>query len=147
MQRLGTRLFVNRFDQHGHGKTRGVDIGHNLLARFEPVKATVFFGHKVQTIHVRFACHSTRSNLTRAGYGDFIGRTVRAHRTARIHQSVAGQVGAFGDLVIVEIMRAGDFHRTRSKTWVGVFVGDDRDQTVAQRQVHHFAHDGRIARV
>ena len=147
MQRLGSRFFVNRFDQNGHGKARGGDIGHHLFARFEPIKATVFFGHKVQTIHFGFACRSPRSNLTRAGHGDFIGRAVGTHRAARVHQAVAGQIATLGDLVIVEIMRAGDFHSARSKGGVGVFVGDDRDQAVAERQLHHFAHDGRIARV
>ena len=44
-------------------------------------------------------------------------------------------------------MRPGDFHRPRAKGRIGIFIGNDRDQTVTQRQLHHFAHNTRIARV
>jgi hypothetical protein len=54
-----------------------------LFARFEPVKATVFFGHEVQAIHFRFTCRSPRCNRARAGYGNLIGRAIGAHRAKR----------------------------------------------------------------
>ena len=50
-----------------------------------------------------------------------------------------------GHAIIVEIMRAGDFHRARTKGRVRILIGNDRDQTVTQRQMHHLADNRRIA--
>ena len=44
------------------------------------------------------------------------------------------------DLEIVEIMRRRDFDSPRPLLRIGVFVGDDRDQTADQRQPHRFPH-------
>jgi hypothetical protein len=35
---------------------------------------------------------------------------------------------ALGDLVVVEVVRAGDLHRARAKARIRILVGDDRDQ-------------------
>ena len=78
-----------------------------------------------------------------------IGLSVRPHRTLGIHQGIHRDAAAFGNLVVVEIMCAGDFHRTRAEVFVRIFVGDDRDQAALRlwtnRNFAQHANDRRIA--
>ena len=133
------------FHQSGDGKASGIDVGHHQLARLEPVKATVFLGHEVEAVDLGFTGGRTGGNLTGTGDGCLIGRSIGSQKSPRVHQAVAGKARAFGDSIIVEIMRAGDLDGTGAEGRVGVVVGDDRDQTVAQRQLDHVAPDGFIA--
>ena len=41
------------------------------------------------------------------------------------------------DLEIVEIVGRGDLDRAAAGLGVGIFVGDDRDEPVGERQAHH----------
>ena len=43
---------------------------------------------------------------------------------------------ALADLIVVEIVRRRDLHRARALCRVGVFVRDDGDQAIDQRQLH-----------
>ena len=52
-----------------------------------------------------------------------------------------------GDLVVVEVVGAGDLDRAGAEVGVGVLVGDDRDQPVGERQLDHLADDRGVARV
>ncbi len=51
------------------------------------------------------------------------------------------------DLVIVEIVRAGDLDSAGAEIRIGIFVGDDRNVAIGERQEHALADDGRIARI
>ena len=43
------------------------------------------------------------------------------------------------DLEVVEIVRRGDLHRTRSLFGIGIIIGDDRDEPADERQPHVLA--------
>ena len=58
-----------------------------------------------------------------------VGLAIGPHRTACVHKVVHRNSTALGDLVIVEIMRARDFHGTRSECRIRIFIGNDRDQS------------------
>ena len=132
------------------GEAFGSDLIHNQFAGLEPVQSAQVIGHKVDGV----GCGHIQRFLT---FGDgqrkrgfvCIRRTIGAQGTFGVHQAVHGDAAAFGDLVIVEIMRAGDFHRARAEIGIGVFVGDDRDQTTVffgpNRNFAQLTHDGRIA--
>ena len=142
---FGIGLGVDGNNLGHHGQPLGVDVGNNQLACLEPVKATVFGGDKVQAVHLGLGRRRSSSNLAGAGHGHLIRRAIGPHLAARVHQPVAGQSVALGHGVIVEIMRAGDLDGTRAKGRVGVFIGNDRDQTVTQGQMHHLANNRLIA--
>ena len=57
-----------------------------------------------------------------------VGLAVRTHRRLRVHEVIHGNAATLGDLVVVEIMRASNFHRTRAEILVRIFIRDDRDQ-------------------
>ena len=57
------------------------------------------------------------------------------------------QVVALADLEVVEVVGRRDLHRAGALLRVGVFVGDDRDQPVDDRQPHLLADQGRVALV
>ena len=96
-----------------------INIGDHGLSRVEPIHADIFFRHDVASFH----------------------------RACLVHQFIHGQIVALGDVMIVEIMRAGNLHRAGAKIRIGIVIGNDRDQAVCQRQMHHLAYDRRIARI
>ena len=86
-------------------------VGKDLLARLVPVHALIFFRN------------------FRNGF----------HLCLRRHQVDQRQIVAAADLKIVEVMRRGDLHRARPFFRIRIFVGDDRDRPVRQRQDAHTA--------
>ncbi len=112
-----------------HGVAFGGDRLNNLCPRFKPVEAAVFFGHEV---------HRRDLGLVKAflAVGDTLGRrslfgvgfAVGAHGPLRVHQRVHRDVAALGNLVVVEVMRAGDFDGTGAEIRIGVGIGDNGDQ-------------------
>ena len=60
-------------------------------------------------------CLAVGDGLGGGGFLD-IGLAVGAHRGFGVHQVIHRDAAAFGDLIVVEIMRAGDLHRTRAES-------------------------------
>ena len=112
---------------HDH-QPLGVDIFDHALAGFEAVEAAVFLGHEVDRVDLDFVPVGALGDGLGAGGGLLIGLAVRAHMRAGVHQPVKGDMVAFGDAIVVGVMRAGDLDRARAELRVGVVVGDDRDQ-------------------
>ena len=55
------------------------------------------------------------------------------------------ETGTLADLKVVEIMSRCDFYSAGTQFGVGMFVGDNRDQTASDRQTDIFAHQMCIA--
>ncbi len=98
-------------------QARRFQIGHNLLARIESIHTAI---------------------LRRGVVVDFAIQ--RQHGNQR-------QAMALAHGVVVEVMRGGHFHHTGTEFPIHVFVGNDRNGTVAQRQLHLLANQMRIALV
>ena len=133
----------------GHGQTFVGDLLNDQFPRLEPIQPAQFVGDKVQPVHLHFGEGRAAAEFLRLQGGFSVIRPVRPHMPARVKQTIHRDIAALGHLIIVEIMCAGDFHRARPKGGIGIFVGDDRDQTAVflwpHRDFAQFAHDGRIA--
>jgi hypothetical protein len=141
-------LFVG----HGHRQPLGGDVGDDALPCLEPVEPAIGIGHQVDRIDIDGVGGDLAPGGGPGDIGAFvIGQPVFAHPPGGIHQPVKRDAIALGHRIIVEIMRAGDLHRARTKGRVGVIVGDDRDQPALVLWPHRdFAEapdDGRIAAV
>ncbi len=104
---------------HHHQAERD-DVLHHRLARVKPVHADIFFRH---------------------------GAVYVGHARLLIHEAQHGQPMALGDLIVVEIMRAGDLYRAGAEVRVGILIGNDRDQAFGQRQAHQFADNRFVTRI
>ena len=145
--RLGAIFGLDRF---GHRVALGGDVGDDAFACLEPVKAAVVFGHKVHRCD-----HHLVEVLRAIGdvLGDFgllgIGFAIGAHLCPCVHQVVHWDSAALGDLIVVKVMRAGDFHCARAEIRIGVFIGDNRDQAAmlfwADRDFAEFSHNWGVA--
>ena len=144
---LGAGLGVDLTHQRRDAKPQRVDIGDYRLAGLKAVEPAIFLGHQVQAVDLGLAGGSPCRDLARAGNTISIGRAIAAHLRAGVHQTVAGQSVALGHLIVVEIMRAGDLHRPRTKGRIRIFIGNDRDQAITKRQMHHLADNRLIARI
>src|SRR5690606_28059044 len=83
----------------------------------------------VDRVHIRFARQFAGANdLGGAGSTFGIGLAVVAHRRGTVHEAIKWNTVAAGDLIVVEIVRAGDLDRARAEIGVRIFVRDDRDQ-------------------
>mmetsp|Transcript_29133 Transcript_29133/g.56126 ORF Transcript_29133/g.56126 Transcript_29133/m.56126 type:complete len:233 (-) Transcript_29133:799-1497(-) len=132
-----------------HGQTFGSDIGHNPLARLEPVEAAIFFGH-----HVHRGDHRLVKRVVPIGDGLGDGGlfgvrfAVGSHVRLGVHQIVHWDVAALGHLIVVEVVRAGDFHSARAEVFVWIFIRNDRDQAAMlfrpDRDFTIFSDDWRI---
>ena len=135
---------------HNH-QPFAINIGHHALAGFKAVKIAVLFWHQIDRINLGFGKGAAGGKAL--GFCHFfgIGCAITAHNTARVHQSVHGDRAAFGDLIVICVMGAGDFYRARSKVRIGIVVSDNRDQPAvrfrANRNFTHFTHNRRIAGV
>ena len=69
------------------------------------------------------------------------------HGAIVIHDIDLRQIVALADLKVVGVMGRGDFYDTRSKFWVGMFIGHDWDWFVYDRQNNIFANQVLVARV
>ena len=135
-----------------HGKTFGGDLIDHQFARLKPVQTAQIVGHQVDGVGLCLGQGFLAfGDGHRNGRGLIIRRTICAHRAFGVHQAVHRNATAFGDLIVVEIMRAGDLHGTRTKVLVRVFIGDDRDQAAvflgADGDFDQLAHDGGITLV
>ena len=144
---FGMGLLVDLGDHDGDRQPGRVDVGDDQLAGLEAVEAAILLGDEVQAVDLVLIRGRACRDLAGAGDGLFIRRPVGAHLPLGVHQAVHRQACALGDLVVVEVMGAGDLHGTAPEGGIGVFVRDDRDQAVAQRQVDHLADDGSVTLV
>ena len=112
-----------------HRQTFAGDVIDNFLARLKTIHAAIGIRHHI---------HGGNFCLVKALFaiGDALGggRLLRIGLSIRpqiglcVHQIIHRNAGAFGDLIVVEIMRPGDFDRARPKVFVGVLIGDDGNQ-------------------
>ena len=107
----------------------GRDLIHDASPRDEPVQAADVVGDKIDGVcfslgQCLFAARNGKRDL--GGFG--IRHAVVTHGAFGVHEAVHRDAAALGDHVVVEVVRAGDFHRAGAEVGVGVFVGDDRDQ-------------------
>ena len=114
---------------HHHRQPLGGDLLDHPRARLEAVEAAQLIGDEVHRgdgvlVEILLAARDALGDLRFLG----IGSAVAAHRGLRVHQVVHRDIPALGDLIVVEVMRAGDLHRARAEIRVGILVGDDRDQ-------------------
>ena len=72
---------------------------------------------------------------TFGGGKTFVGARDVDHGASFGNDLNALKMMAFADFKIVEIVRGGDFDGASAIFWVGVFVGDDRDFAVGQREL------------
>ncbi len=63
---------------------------------------------------------------------------VFVHRRVVVHHDELFEIVPFADLVIVRIVRRSDLYRARSEFRFDIFVGDDRNFAVGQRQKNRF---------
>ena len=106
-----------------------LQVRDNRLARFQRRHAGVLAAVNRLTVGVL-------RGVLRAGHVAIISE--HAHD---------GQVMALTDFVVVRVMRGGDFHHACALFHVGVFVADNRNFAVRQRQHHMAAVQVGIARV
>ena len=111
-----------------HGKALGGHVLHHALAGLETIQAAVGVRHEVDLGRVFGRGFGTIGDGLSAGGCLIVGQTIGAHPALGVHQRVERDIVALGHTVVVEVMRAGDLHRTRAEVLVRVFVGDDRDR-------------------
>ena len=127
---LGQFAAQNRVVRAGHdGQPLGGDFGNHLFAGVKPVQTAQVIGNKVDGI-----CLGLGQGPFALGHGHggaralLVGRTIGPHRAFDVHQTIHRDAAALGDLIVVEVMRAGDLDRAGPEILVRVFIGDDRDQ-------------------
>ena len=146
-----TGLFVGARNRGHHRQPLGGDIGDDLGAGLKPVKVAIGLGHHVDGIDLGLG--ERRPLRITLGFGNLIsiGRAIPTQHPTGIHQAVHRDAATLGHLIVVEVMRAGDFHRTRAEIGVGIVIGDDRDQAAvffwANRNLAQFANNWRIAQI
>ena len=94
-------------------ETQFLDLRQHHLARLETVLAVIALRHMV---------------LRR-----------RDHPRLLVHQHDQRNVVAPGHFEIVEVMGAGDLHRTGAEFRIGIFIGDDGNEPLGNRQPHQLA--------
>ena len=137
-------ILVDGFLEGRDGEALGRDRFDHALAGLIPVKAAQVVGDEIQGVDLGFGQGEGLFDKTGRGeaFGDqpgaghlardlgslWIGHAITAHLRAGVEQAIAGDIAALGDGVVVEVMRPGDLDGTASEQWVGVFVGNDRNQ-------------------
>ena len=135
-----------------HRKALFGDLGDDLFARLKPIQAAQIVGDQVDGVGFGLGQRALAFGDGHRGRGRFsIDSTVVAHRTLGVHQAVHRDATALGDLVVVEVMGAGDLNRARTEVGVGVFICDDRDQPAvlfrADGDFAELANDGGVTLV
>ena len=95
----------------------GFQIGDDLFARHEAIETTISFGHRV------------------------------VQRAVLVQDVDERKIVTLADLKVVEVVARRDLHRARALLGIGMFVGNNRNQTVRQRQPHLFADEIPVALV
>ena len=93
----------------------GFEIGHDPLARFKTVQPAIGFRHTI------------------------------VQRAVPVQDVDLFEVVPLADFKVVEVMRGRDLHRAGALFRVGVFVRNNRDQPVRQRQAYHLPNQMLVA--
>ncbi|MNI07008.1 hypothetical protein D3C73_600080 [compost metagenome] len=134
------------------GQAFGINRLDDSRTRDHAVEAAILFRNEVDLVDIALARQF-------AGLGDGkrpcctfgVRIAVFAHGSDRIHQAIERDLVTLGDLVIVEVMRAGDLDGTRAEIRLRIFVSDDRDQAAmllrTDRDFTELADDRRVTLV
>jgi hypothetical protein len=112
---------------HNSEAFRG-DLINDALAGRKAVKTAQLVGNDVDLIDLVDG-HS-RAVDDRLSLFRFlrIRRAIGPHGPLGVHQTVHRDLTAQGDLIVVEVVRTGDLHRTGAEIGIRILIGDDRDQ-------------------
>ena len=88
------------------------DLLNHQLAGLKTIQAAQIIWHQVDRVDFVLRKVSTLRMGLRFGGFLAISRAIGPHAPARVHQAIHWDAAAFGDLIVIEIMRAGDFHGT-----------------------------------
>ena len=130
----------------------GVDIGDDALPRLEAIQPAIFVRHEIDAVHIRrIGLAALLHQLLRFRRFLGVGRAVVAHGAFHVHEPIHGNVVALGDLIVVEVMTAGDLHRAGAEIRVRIVVSDDRDEAPVFLRPHgnfaELANDRRVTLV
>ena len=105
---------LTRFGVGDHdGIALGRNGGDNSFTGLHPIQPAIFIGDKVHGGDFVFVPFDFAiCNALRLGGLFCVGAAIGAHRGACVHQVVHRDAATLGHLIVVEIMRASDFHRT-----------------------------------
>ena len=120
-----------------HCEAFGADRVYNQFTRVKPIKSAVFFGDDVdRSDHGLVECRVTVGDCLCCGCFFNVRAAIGAHRTFGVHERVHWQACPLGNFVVVEIVRACDFHGAGPEGHIRVGVGDDWDQAALRLWSH-----------
>ena len=104
----GIAFLVHRHD----GKALGGDVRNHLLARLKPVQSAILVGNQIDAVNDVLMGQNTGRYNGGSLFGTIcIGFTIIAQCCLHIHQPVAWNAVALGNLIVVEVMGTGNLNR------------------------------------
>ena len=135
-----------------HRQTFARDVINNFFARFKTLHAAIGIWHHIHGGYFGLVkALLTIGDALGGGRLCRIGLSIGPQVGLGVHKVIHRNAGAFGDLIVIKIMRPGDFDRARTKIFVWVLIGDDGDQAPlglgSDGNLTHHSHNWCIALV